>query len=166
MTGSELRKPITEINNLAMSYRDIQIKEWVCEEALTMANAGDHALADAELQALALKNRRRLEKLRNKLGYLQLSLVALTLDIKTHPTLFIKYDDKEYCEKVQAEVKRLGQALLECQGRIGGLQFSFERIFQVEDGFHWKASRIQDWNELFVNPYKAEAWEAPKDDDE
>jgi len=169
MTGSELRKPMNEIIALGMSYRDVQIKEWVCAKDLTTANSRNYSrdgLPDFDLEALASKNRRRLDKLRHKVGHLQLSLVSLTLDLREHPTFFIKHDDKEYCEKVQGEVKRLKQALLECQGRVGGLQFSFEQVFQQEDGFHWKASRIQDWTELFVNPYQAEAWEAPRDDDE
>ena len=164
-SGTDLRKPMREICHLGMCYRDIQIKEWKYTEDLTLANSGQ-AHTDPELQPMAIKHGRRLDKLRKKVGDIQLSLVSLTLDLKENPTLFIKHDDKEYCDRVHSEVKRLKEALLECQSRVGGLQFSFERIYQVEDGFHWKASRIQDWSELFINPYKAEAWEAPRDEDD
>ncbi|KAF8448475.1 hypothetical protein BGX38DRAFT_586945 [Terfezia claveryi] len=167
MTIPELRKPMTEINHLAILYRDIQIKEWRCAGDLVDANSrayNPQALAEPEHQLLAIKTRQRLDKLRNKVGDIQLSLVSLTLDLRQHPMLFIKHSDKEYCDRVQAEVKRLKQALLECQMRVGNLQLTFEMIFQVENGFHWKASRMQDWGELFLNPYKVEAWEAPRDE--
>ncbi|RPB18906.1 hypothetical protein L211DRAFT_853669 [Terfezia boudieri ATCC MYA-4762] len=167
MAIPELRKPMTEINHLAMLYRDIQIKEWRCANDLVDANSRTYtpqALADPEHQLLAIKTRQRLDKLRNKVGDIQLSLVSLTLDLKQHPMLFIKHNEKEYCDSVQVEVKRLKLALLECQRRVGNLQLSFETIFRVENGFHWKESRLLDWRELFINPYKAEAWEAPRDE--
>jgi len=169
-TTVQLREPISELKELALLYQDIQIEEWRCGGDLITIDArvysGQARLVDPELQGLAISIRCRLDRLRNRLGWVQLSLVSLILDLRDNPTLFAKHDDEEYCEEVEVEVEGLKEALLECQERVTGLQYTFERIFKLEGGFYWGASRLEDWSKLFINPYLPEAWQAPRDSDD